>query len=390
MELHAGPASHPECPQRHAAIVTRLQEEGLVDCCRLLVPSTVSREQVLRAHSVAHLDELARLYDSDGPAVQGKGDLFWNRHTDEAARLSAGCAVAATLAVARGEVDSAFAVIRPPGHHAECDRAMGFCFLCNASIAALAALEECSDTVKRVVILDWDVHHGNGIEVIHYEDARVLYISLHRYSVDPESWFYPGTGAVDDSGKGAGLGFNVNIPWPERGLNDADYMAAFELVVEPIVRAFGPDLVLISAGYDAARGDPLGGMCLSPEAYHHMTARLVACQPRCVALLEGGYNLQSTAVSAAATLRGLLRHPAPPLSSRPHPKLSTERVLQAVVDHQMQHWPQLGSEEHLARLNAHFAAAQAAALQLKPAVRAPRTPAPGKRAPPAVEAPLTA
>ena len=255
----------------------------------------------------------------------------------------------------------------------------------------MAALEECSDTVKRVVILDWDVHHGNGIEAIHYEDPRVLYISLHRYSVDPESWFYPGTGAADDTGKGPGTGFNVNIPWPERGLNDADYAAAFELVVEPIVRAFGPDLILISAGYDAARGDPLGGMCLSPEAYHHMTSRLVSCQPRCVALLEGGYNLQSTAVSAAATLRGLLRQPAPALSSCPHPKLSTERVLQAVVDHQKQHWLELGTEEHSARLQAHFSAAHMAALQVKqPAVKAPRTPAPGKKAPPAVEAPLTA
>ena len=122
MEAHAGPASHPECPQRHAAIVTRLQEEGLVDSCKLLVPTTVTREQALRAHSAAHLDDLARLYDSDGPAVQGKGDLFWNSKTDAAARLSAGCAVAATLAVGRGEVDSAFAIIRPPGHHAECDR----------------------------------------------------------------------------------------------------------------------------------------------------------------------------------------------------------------------------------------------------------------------------
>jgi acetoin utilization deacetylase AcuC-like enzyme len=375
LERHAGPPGHPETPQRHQCIVERFTEAGLVDRCVALKPCSVSDSQARRAHGQAHLDELSALYDADGPTVQGKGDLFWNAHTDKAARLSAGCAVVAVTAVARGEVDSAFAVIRPPGHHAECDRAMGFCFLNNASIAALAALDECSETVHRVAIIDWDVHHGNGIEQIHYEDPRVLYISLHRYSVNPATWFYPGTGALDDCGKGAGEGKNVNIPWPEGGFGDADYAAAFQMVVEPVLRSFSPNLIIISAGFDAARGDPLGGMNLSPDAYHRFTSALVAIQPRCVALLEGGYNLRVTAACAEATLRGLLREEPTALADA-RMKASTERVLRAVVKQQEQYWPVLGTPEHGVAMTELLSASQMASLKLR---SSPRTPAPAPR-----------
>jgi len=362
MEAHAGPPNHPECPARHERVVARFKESGLMARCVHIAPRPATDEELLRAHSQAHLEHLASLWVADGTAVQTAGDLYWCESTHAAARLSAGCAVEATLSVVRGQLSSAFAVIRPPGHHAECERAMGFCYLNNASVACLAALQE--PNVDRVLILDWDVHHGNGIESIHYDDPRVLYISLHRYSTDPGSWFYPGTGAKDDVGAGAGTGFNVNIPWHERGGGDADYLAAFELLVCPIVTAFAPSLILISAGYDAAQGDPLGAMNLSPDGYRAMTDRLVCLQAqgKVVVLLEGGYNLYSTAHSAEATLRALLREEAPAGGGgRAQPRPSTADVLRAVLAVQRRHWGEalLGSDP-----DAFFAALHVAALRV--------------------------
>jgi acetoin utilization deacetylase AcuC-like enzyme len=379
--------SHPECPARHSCVVKAFESSGLAARCVALTPRPASDSEILRVHSQEHLDSLYALYDPAGESIQTKGDLFWNKHTAEAARLSAGCAVTATLAVARGKLDAAFAVIRPPGHHAECARAMGFCFLNNASIAALAALEE--PGIKRVLILDWDVHHGNGIEAIHYADPRILYVSLHRYSTHPASWFYPGTGAATDCGEGPGKGFTLNVPWPERGGGDADYLAAFELVIQPIAASFNPSLVIISAGFDAAEGDPLGQMLVSPAGYHAMATRCAAMaqSKRCVALLEGGYNLSATATSAVAALRGLLGEAPPAMSARCRPRLSTEAALRAVLAAQAPHWPCVAAREHGAAVDAHFAALHMGAAQLgTPKKAPPATPTPKKAAKPATPA----
>ena len=206
---------------------------------------------------------------SSDERVQGEGDIYWTRHTERCARMAAGTACEAALAVATGTCDRAFAVVRPPGHHADCGRATGFCFFNNAAVAARVALER--GAARRVLILDWDVHHGNGVQDILYEDPRVLYVSLHRYG----DGFYPGTGAATEIGAGAGKGFNVNIPWEEKGLGDADYLAAFDLVVDPVAKSFDPDLVIVAAGFDAAEGDPLGGMRVSDQGYALMTERLL-------------------------------------------------------------------------------------------------------------------
>jgi acetoin utilization deacetylase AcuC-like enzyme len=349
-------------------VVNRFEQTGLAARCTPLSPRAATDEEVLRAHSAAHLASLDALFEPEGEAVQTRGDLFWNAHTASAARTSAGCAVTAALSVCSGATDAAFAVIRPPGHHAECDRAMGFCFLNNASIAALAALASPHD-IRRVLILDWDVHHGNGIEAIHYEDPRILYVSIHRHSTDPATWFYPGTGAVGDVGEGDGVGFNVNVPWPERGGGDPDYLAAFDHVIGPIARDFDPCLVLISAGFDAAEGDPLGQMCVSPGGYHAMARRCVsyARTRRCVALLEGGYNLKATADAAEATLRGLLGEEEPARGGgrrEQRCKRVTETVLRAVMHAQAPHWPVVGTKEARAALDAHFASLHLAAASL--------------------------
>lgn len=376
LEKHVGPEDHPECPARHRCVVARLQETGLAGSCVLLEPRPATDTELLRAHSAEHLRSVASFFDAAGPAVQSKGDLFYCQSTETAARLSAGCAVAAVEAVCSGKVATAFAVIRPPGHHAECDRAQGFCFYNNASVAALAALEQ--PGVARVLILDWDVHHGNGIEAIHYADPRILYVSLHRFGDTPSTWFYPGTGAAEDCGTGPGLGFNVNVPWPERNLGDADYMAAFELVIDPIGRAFAPDLVIISAGFDAALGDPLGNMRLTEEAYHRMTAACMAMAKdgRCVALLEGGYNVSVIGGCAAATVTGLQGVPPPSQPLEERPKRVTEATLRKVIARQEAHWPCLATPEARAAVDACFPSItpQKATPKKKASVKAPATP----------------
>ena len=197
-----------------------------------------------------------------------------------------------------GALHRAFAVVRPPGHHAECARAMGFCFFNNTVIAARAALTAYPERIK-ILLVDWDVHHGNGIQDLTYDDDAILYVSLHRR----QEGFYPETGDAEEIGIGKGRGYNINVPWPEKGLSDADYLAAFDLLVLPVASARA-DLVVVAAGYDAAEGDPLGGMRVSDQGFALMTERLQALAGgRIVCALEGGYGLTATATVAAGDSR---------------------------------------------------------------------------------------
>lgn len=225
------------------------------------------------------------------------------------ATLAAGGAIEATKAVVAGLVRNSIAIIRPPGHHAEHNAPSGFCFFNNVPIAAKVAQKDFPDTCRKVLILDWDVHHGNGVQQAFYEDPNVLYISLHVYM---DASFYPGTDYGDHlhCGSGLGLGRNVNIPWPTQGMTDADYIYAFQQVVMPIATEFDPDLVMISAGFDAAVDDPLGGCFVTPAGYTHMTHMLMQlAKGKVVACLEGGYNLRSIAKSALAMTRTLMGEP---------------------------------------------------------------------------------
>lgn len=197
---------------------------------------------------------------------------------------------------------------------------MGFCLYNNVAIAARAAQEM---GARRVLIVDWDVHHGNGTQDSFYQDPEVLYFSTHQYP------FYPGTGAIEEVGEGKGLGCTINVPWPG-GRDDADYLAAFDRVLLPVATAFKPDLVLVSCGFDAAEGDPLGSMRLSPEGYAQMTGRLAPLATgKLVLALEGGYNLDAISRSAAACARVLLGEPAPSQESGA-PSAVAERILEEV------------------------------------------------------------
>lgn len=278
---HETPAGHPEQPAR-AEVMDRVAERWGGSGGRVVDPTPVETAALARVHDAAYLREIA---STAGRRVQLDPDTYASPESEVVARLAAGAAVAAVdHAIDHGAPGLAF--VRPPGHHAERARAMGFCLYNNAAVATAHAL---SRGLERVVVIDYDVHHGNGIQWIFYEDPRVLYISTHQYP------FYPGTGAASDVGRGDGAGATVNIPL-EAGAGDADLDLVFRVVALPIARAFEPQLVVLSAGFDAHADDPLGGMRLSIDGYRTLTRRIrklaiEQCNGRLAVVTEGGYHL---------------------------------------------------------------------------------------------------
>jgi len=263
--------------------------------------------------------------------------IYLHQQTFYCAKLSAGGAIAACKAVVAGHVKNAIAVIRPPGHHAEEDKARGFCFFDNVAIAAKVCQLTYPETCRKVLILDWDVHHGNGVQQAFYDNPNVLYISLH---VHMDGRFYP-SGSYGDHkhcGEGDGLGKNINIPWRDKGMGDGDYLFAFQQVVMPIAVEFAPDLVIVAAGFDAAEGDTLGGCHVSPAGYAHMTHMLMSLANGKIAVcLEGGYNLGSIAKSALAVTRTLMGEPPDRLISTTPTNTGVDDV-QLVILQQARFW----------------------------------------------------
>lgn len=272
-------------------------------------------------------------------SIAGEADsIYWHQTTYFCAALSAGCAIQATKAVVAGLVRNAVAVIRPPGHHAEHDKPSGFCFFNNVPVAVKAAQGDFPNACRKVLVLDWDVHHGNGTQQAFYQDPNVLYVSVH---VHMNGSFYPHSDYGDHvhCGEGPGLGRNVNIPWSYNQMTDADYLMAFQQVVLPICTEFDPDLVMISAGFDAADGDPLGNCYVSPACFAHMTHMLMQlAKGKVVACLEGGYNLVSTAKSFAAMTRTLMGEPPERIGENLVPTPSAIDDLKMVVRTQSQFW----------------------------------------------------
>jgi histone deacetylase 6 len=265
--------------------------------------------------------------------------IYFNHSTYECAKLAAGGAIEACKAVVQGAVRNAIAIIRPPGHHAESTQPSGFCIFNNVPIATRVCQEAYPETCRKVLILDWDVHHGNGIQHAFYNDPNVLYISLHVYR---DGNFYPNLkdGNLDYCGEGPGEGKNVNIPWADHGMGDAEYIYAFQEIVMPIATEFDPDLVIISAGFDAAEGDVLGGCFVTPAAYGHMTHMLMRlAKGKIVVALEGGYNLRSIARSALVVTRVLMLEPPDRLQEDlPAPKDSAVYTIEQVKRQHSRYW----------------------------------------------------
>ena len=296
---HQTPEGHPERSARGevmAAVSRRWVNRG----GELTPPRPATRSELTRVHTPTHVDQIA---ETAGERVSLDRDTYTSPDSYEVALLAAGAAVAAVEhTLATGSVG--MALVRPPGHHAEQDRAMGFCLFNNVAVAAAAAR---AAGVARVAIIDYDVHHGNGTQWMFYDDPTVLYVSLHQYP------FYPGTGAVTDIGRGDGLGCTLNVPL-EAGAGDADYDRALRELIGPVVTGFSPELMLLSAGYDAHVRDPLGGMQVSTEGFAAMTAhvqRLAAscCEGRLAAVTEGGYDLTALEACLDSTVVGLADDP---------------------------------------------------------------------------------
>jgi acetoin utilization deacetylase AcuC-like enzyme len=292
--LHRPPGAHPEHPDRLAAIERALDGAGLIARAVACAPRPATLPELRSVHDAAYVEAIERQLGAGGSGWLDP-DTYYSEGTLEAARLASGAAVDLTARVLDGELDSAAAFVRPPGHHATRDRAMGFCIYNHVAVAAQAARARGA----KVAIFDWDVHHGNGTEEIFFEDPDVLYVSTHEW---PQ---YPGTGRAEDRGRGRGEGFNVNVPLPS-GTGPEAYLAAFRERVLPPLERFRPDLLLISAGFDAHRDDPLGGLLLLDETYATLTRALGQVQPRRVVLLEGGYHLDALARSARRVVETLL------------------------------------------------------------------------------------
>ncbi|WP_447979642.1 histone deacetylase family protein [Candidatus Nitrospira bockiana] len=292
---------HPESPARLRAIVSRLQDNGLVERLVPIQAVPVADEWILRVHAPSYLEMLKRRAPTIG-RVSLDPDTSLSPGSLPAAYLAAGGALAAADAIMAGGVQHAFCAVRPPGHHAEHNRAMGFCLFNNVAITARYLQHRYR--LSRILVVDWDVHHGNGTQHTFYDDPSVLFFSTHQYP------HYPGTGLASETGEGRAKGFTINVPM-RAGAGDDAYLEVFRTVLQPAAARFRPEFVIVSAGFDAHRDDPLAGMALTEDGYGELT-RLVAdlakrhCGGRLVSCLEGGYHLPALATSVERHLLALL------------------------------------------------------------------------------------
>ena len=294
---------HPERPERLMAIMDALRDEGALGLLTSIRPRDATRDEVLAVHTAALIDRIEKVAHTGGGYLDP--DTIVSPRSFDAALMAAGGAIAAVEAVMSGEVDAAMALVRPPGHHATPNRAMGFCLLNNVAVATKAAQNVHS--LKRVLIVDFDVHHGNGTQGVFDADDSVLYFSTHEYP------HYPGTGFYDETGTGMGRGCTVNIPLPA-GVGDNGYERSFDEILVPTARRFAPELIMVSAGYDGHWADPLAMMRLSVTGYGTLVSVLTSlarelCGGRLVLCLEGGYHLKALAYSVVATLSVLAGRP---------------------------------------------------------------------------------
>lgn len=358
--------SHPEHAGRIQSIWSRLQETGLRSRCECIRGRKATLEELQTVHSEAHtllygtnplnrqkLDSQKRLGSLTSLFVRlpcgGVGvdsDTIWNEvHSSGAARLAVGCVVELVFKVATGELKNGFAVVRPPGHHAEESTPMGFCYFNSVAIAARLLQQRLN--VSKTLIVDWDVHHGNGTQQAFYSDPSVLYISLHRYD---DGNFFPGSGAPDEVGTGPGVGFNVNMAFTgglDPPMGDAEYLAAFRTVVMPIASEFAPDVVLVSAGFDAVEGHPtpLGGYNLSAKCFGYLTKQLMGLAGgRIILALEGGHDLTAICDASEACVSALLGNELDPLPEKvlqQRPNANAVRSMEKVIEVHSQHWRSL-------------------------------------------------
>ncbi|XP_031211433.1 histone deacetylase 9 isoform X8 [Mastomys coucha] len=356
--------THPEHAGRIQSIWSRLQETGLLNKCERIQGRKASLEEIQLVHSEHHsllygtspldgqkldprtlLGDDSRKFFSSLPCggLGVDSDTIWNElHSSGAARMAVGCVIELASKVASGELKNGFAVVRPPGHHAEESAAMGFCFFNSVAITAKYLRDQLN--ISKILIVDLDVHHGNGTQQAFYADPSILYISLHRYD---EGNFFPGSGAPNEVGVGLGEGYNVNIAWTgglDPPMGDVEYLEAFRTVVMPVAREFDPDMVLVSAGFDALEGHtpPLGGYKVTAKCFGHLTKQLMTLANGRVALaLEGGHDLTAICDASEACINALLGNEPGPLEEDVlHQSVNTNAAasLQKTIEIQSKYW----------------------------------------------------
>uniref|UniRef100_A0A674N491 Histone deacetylase n=1 Tax=Takifugu rubripes TaxID=31033 RepID=A0A674N491_TAKRU len=349
--------NHPEHAGRIQSIWSRLQETGLRAQCECIRGRKATLEELQTVHSEAHVllygtNPLRQKLDcSITPmfvrlpcgGIGVDSDTIWNEvHSSSAARLAVGSVVELVFKVATQELKNGFAVVRPPGHHAEESTPMGFCYFNSVAIAAKLLQQRLN--INKILIVDWDVHHGNGTQQAFYDDPSVLYLSIHRYD---DGNFFPGSGAPDEVGSGPGVGFNVNVAFTgglEPPMSDAEYLAAFRSVVMPIANEFAPDIVLVSSGFDAVEGHPppLGGYTLTAKCFGYLTRQLMTLAGgRLVLALEGGHDLTAICDASEACLAALLGQELDPLPKsvlEQRPNVNAVRSLEKVLEIHSKYW----------------------------------------------------
>ena len=315
--------SHPENACRLKHVLDVLEREGMFERVSLLEPRPATNEELGRVHVVEHIALVQRVAQAGGGNLDS--DTYVSPRSFDAALVAAGGLVRAVEAVLAGEVENGFALVRPPGHHATPTRSMGFCLFNNVAVAARAALA--SGRAERILIVDFDVHHGNGTQDVFASDPAVFYISTHQYP------YYPGTGHWSERGSGAGEGSVLDVPLPP-GVGDAGYARVFAELVEPLAERFQPDLILVSAGYDAHWNDPLAQMNLSLSGYAWLGRDLVSmaeqlCEGRIVFALEGGYQLDVLACGVLNAFYAMLRVDtiADPFGPSPYPERPVDDLI---------------------------------------------------------------
>ena len=315
--------NHPENGQRGPAVAELLEQEGVLADLSLLSPAIASDEAIRAVHSAAMVELVQEASLRGGGRVDA--DTYATADSYDLARLAAGSVIQAADALMAGKIDNGFVFVRPPGHHAESKRPGGFCLLNNVAIGA-RHLQKHYAEIKKVLVLDFDVHHGNGTQEIFYDDETVYFLSIQQHG----RFFYPGTGGLHETGQGAGSGFTLNVPLM-RHVGDLGYRSIFSEVVAPAVRRFDPDFILISAGYDAHWVDPLAEISLSLQGYGSLSQRLVSlagevCDGRILFVQEGGYVLPALAHGVLNSIyallgRDLIKDPLGP-SQNPEPDIT--------------------------------------------------------------------
>ena len=340
LEHDNGPG-HPERPERLTAIAQAVEKSPARSEFTQLPTRDATRAELELVHGAHYLDWLEETRERELTILDP--DTRATNRTMSAAVRAAGSALSAVQASVTGDISRSFVLCRPPGHHAEANRAMGFCLVNNAAVAVAAAIS--IHGLRSVAVVDWDVHHGNGTDHIFAARSDVLYMSIHQHP------HYPGTGTVTEVGRDEGTGFSVNVPLPS-GCADSDYALAMDDVIVPILREFAPELIIVSAGFDAHRNDPLSGMLLTAEAYESITRKLVGvaedtASGRIVHLLEGGYDLAGLAEGVTAVLSVLTSdRPEPaadtdgdPTAPTDHPSPSAVAAVRTVLRRQSRFWP---------------------------------------------------